>query len=781
MARKFSAVVLSLGCLNAGSVLALGLGDLKLESYLNEPLRAQMNLLNTGTLHEDQIRIRLATRDDFDKMGIERAYFLTSIRFEVQLDDNGNGRVILTSEDPVLEPYLDFIVEARWPSGRLLREYTVLVDPPVFDESAQVISATARVVEVEGEAMPATAPGKKKSETAVERTGTHVDVRQSDLPPGQMPQRDFSADTAAVPTPGARYLIRRDDTLWEIARDARPEGTSVHQTMLDIQRLNPDAFLDGNINRIKAGYIIYLPSAGDISSGDQAAAIAQVRQQNEDWRAGRGSEAYATGPTLRITADTEAAAEGEAVAGAGGEGQPGGGGVVAAEDLEKVELERAELEERLGAMEQQVQTLERIVSLKDEQIAALQNALDESGGEEVLAATGAGDLAAPEASPASAAGEAEAAAGEDTGAGMVGDAGEMTAEAPEEPAEEAATAAAVAAAPKAADKPAPAPARSPADSGGALGYLWYGLGALVVAILGFLLLRRRGSEAEEAGAVEARVDSGDVFAGVELKDENLEVAAVEPAAETVEQEIEPEPEPQRDSRGYGERKHDEYASDVDTGDALAEADIYVAYGRYPQAVDLLKNASAGDPDNPAFKLKLLEIYAEMDDRDGVLEQLAALEKIGDGQALARAEEVLAVMQGKAAAGEIPAAREMTPPAPPEPAPHFEPAAAPAEEEALSLQSDFGELEIEEPAARDVADDLDLSRDFAAERVAAGREEDEDLVIAAESNGMSTKLDLARAYLDMGDEDGARQILEEVVAEGSGDVQAEARALLDRIG
>ena len=85
-------------------------------------------------------------------------------------------------------------------------------------------------------------------------------------------------DTAAAPAPGSKYMIRRDQTLWQIAQSARPEGTSIHQTMLDIQRLNPDAFIDGNINRIKAGYIIYLPSADDISSGNVDQALAVVEE-----------------------------------------------------------------------------------------------------------------------------------------------------------------------------------------------------------------------------------------------------------------------------------------------------------------------------------------------------------------------------------------------------------------------------------------------------------------------------------------------------------------------
>ncbi len=126
MARKFTAVIFSLGCIHASSTYALGLGDLELESFLNEPLHGKVDLLNTAGLHADEIHIRLATREDFERMGVERAYFLTSIKFEVSIDGNGRGSIMLSTDDPVLEPYLDFIVEARWPNGRLLREYTVL-------------------------------------------------------------------------------------------------------------------------------------------------------------------------------------------------------------------------------------------------------------------------------------------------------------------------------------------------------------------------------------------------------------------------------------------------------------------------------------------------------------------------------------------------------------------------------------------------------------------------------------------------------------------------------
>ena len=740
MARKLAAVVFSLGCIHASSSFALGLGDLKLESFLNEPLKAEVDLLNTDGLHADEIRVRLATREDFERMGVDRAYFLTSIQFEVAVDAQGRGTISISSDDPVLEPYLDFIVEARWPTGRLLREYTVLVDPPLFETTTPVVSATQRVSEVEGTPLPEDS-GKKPTDPAAS-SGTRVDIKKSGLSPGEMPDRDFSAGTSDAPRSGARYMIHRDDTLWEIASAAKPSGASVHQTMLDIQRLNPNAFIDGNINRIKAGYIVYLPSEDDISSQDLATALAEVRQQNEDWQAGRASKPIATGPKLRISADPveEAAAE------SADAGDYAAGGAAAAEELEKAGLEQAAKSEELASMQQQVDTLQRIVDLKDDQIAALQAALEEADSSAEVDAMGEG--AAVEA-------DSMSSDGDSIDAGMTADelnvadevVEEVTEVAQPEPAEE------PVAEPAPAAKPAPAPAA--AEEGGIMSYLLYGLGALVLLILGVLFVRR-GKDEDSEDAVDDQA-----FANVELKAEPVAVAEPEPEpeAEQVAEEETEDAEPVRDNRGYGERKHDEYASDVETGDALAEADIYIAYGRYPQAKDLLQTAINAEPGNSAYRLKLLETELQMGDRAGAEAQLRELETLGDAGSVASAKELLS-------GGDA----------------FSEPPAGLAEEIDSALESDFAGLEIEDNLAGDegLEDDLDLSADFADDSLADANE-DEDLVIAAEANGMSTKLDLARAYMDMGDEEGARQILDEVMAEGSEEQKAEAGALLERIG
>jgi pilus assembly protein FimV len=157
-----TAVLLAGGLLHAGQAAALGLGEMSLNSFLNEPLDAEVTLLDTRDLTTDDIRIRLAGVEDFDRLGVDRDYFLTSIEFSVSVDPaTGRGVIRLSTQEPVVEPFIDLIIEARWPSGRLLREYTVLVDPPAFREEMLTVSARERVAEVEGEDAGAEAPRQR--------------------------------------------------------------------------------------------------------------------------------------------------------------------------------------------------------------------------------------------------------------------------------------------------------------------------------------------------------------------------------------------------------------------------------------------------------------------------------------------------------------------------------------------------------------------------------------------------------------------------------------------
>ena len=122
---------------------ALGLGNISMNSALNQPLDAEIELLAVQRGDLDNLVVRLGSQADFDRVGADRAFFLTKIKFNVEEKPNGTPFIRLTTAQTVTEPFLDFVVEARWPRGRVLREFTVLVDPPVFDTSTPVISEKA--------------------------------------------------------------------------------------------------------------------------------------------------------------------------------------------------------------------------------------------------------------------------------------------------------------------------------------------------------------------------------------------------------------------------------------------------------------------------------------------------------------------------------------------------------------------------------------------------------------------------------------------------------------
>ncbi len=686
MARKLAAVMFLLGGLHAPSGLALGLGELQLQSFLNEPLSASVELLDMGGLHSDEVIVRLASRDDFDRFGLDRPYFLSSITFDVSVQENGAASIILSSAEPVLEPYLEFIIEARWPSGQLLREYTLLMDPPPFSEvEAVVVSALQRVDETE------TIPAVTRQSNQVISSGTSLEIRSSDLDPGAMPQRDYNAATVLSPVPGSRYMITQEDTLWRIASLAKPRGASIQQTMLDIQRLNSDAFIKGNINAVKAGYILDLPGESDISSVDANSALAAVREQNAAWREGRDVMPKAKGgPLLTISTDAKADATSATVginatslqSEAPRAALPSVSVATAIpSDTQESPSLADEMQQRLLDTERQLETLQRIISLKDDQIAALQSALVAAGAvvetksepladssddilleaETVSIATPGTDVAAPR-------------------------------EAVKENVEEVASS--IIASPTIASvdavKAVPAIAPDTDVSDGWLKSLFYMLGVVILGVIAFVVVRRRNAEGQAiAHAAELRSDK-DMYLDSPLKDQGLD--------------------DEESANNDVVIAEDAHASDGEAANVLADVDIYLLYGREVQAIDLLNNAIASDPGNALYKLKLLEIEAPDDDSSPTNPELQI-----EGQTM----------------------------------------------------------------PSDGTDDLNLPIDFSSPG-AAGLD-NEELVIAADGYGLSTKLDLARAYIDMGDDEAARQMLLEVIVEGTDELKLEAGVLLKRIG
>ena len=273
MIQRLLLLAATLAALFCGSAYGLGLGELRLESALNQEFKADIELTNTRGLAVDEILPNLASQEDFDRVGVQRNYLLTDLRFRVIQGDNGKLFVRVTSNKPIIEPFLDFIVEVLWPSGRLLREYTVLLDPPIFGQQGVKPISPSPTFPMTPEKRPVPAPPERR-QAAEEITQV-----------GEIVDDEYGMTGAG-------------DTLWTIAMRTRPDDSvSIQQTMLALQRANPEAFINGNINLLKAGHFLRIPDRREIMQETIASAIAEVRVQNqefEDYRSGRVAQLDAT-------------------------------------------------------------------------------------------------------------------------------------------------------------------------------------------------------------------------------------------------------------------------------------------------------------------------------------------------------------------------------------------------------------------------------------------------------------------------------------------------------
>ncbi|MDX1801540.1 MAG: FimV/HubP family polar landmark protein, partial [Marinobacter sp.] len=255
--RKLAVALAVAGGLGSSVVQALGLGEVELQSYLNEPLNAEIALLKTEGVSPDNIIVELASEQSYKRLGLSRNFFLSNLKFNVTTAPNGQLVIDVTSREPVREPYLDFLIEVTWPSGRLMREYSVLVDPPVYAEKSGLKDQVQ-------------APAAASVSPATQNRG-----RTS-------PQRTSATSSAGSVSGGTFGPTGVSDTLWGIASQVRPnDQVTQQQTMLAIQDLNPDAFIDGNINRLKRGEVLRIPTLSQIQQRSQAQANREVRAQNQ--------------------------------------------------------------------------------------------------------------------------------------------------------------------------------------------------------------------------------------------------------------------------------------------------------------------------------------------------------------------------------------------------------------------------------------------------------------------------------------------------------------------
>lgn len=851
--RKLVLAIAAASALSSGMAQALQLGEMTLKSKLNQPLAVEIELLDVGGLTASEITPSLASSQAFVDAGVDRQAFLDDLTFTPVVNPNGRSVVRVTSNKPLPDSYVRFLLQVQWPNGRLMRDYSVLLDPAKFDQPAPTTAAPA-------------------------------------------PRLAAPASSAPAASKPAQHTTTSRDTLWEIAAKNR-NGGSVQQTMLAIQALNPDAFIDGNINRLKTGQVLRLPDPVQSTALPQPQAIAEVSAQNAAWRQGRRA---ATNPAagkqqLDATKRTQAGnapASTDAkdnlslvsaeAAKKGAKGKAGDSAglsdklAMTQEQLDTTRRDNEELKSRAADLQSQLDKLQKLIQLKNDQLARLQ------------AEKGAPATPATAAMPAQLAGEPAAA-----------------------PTAPAAPDAAVATPAPATPEPAKADS-APASAEGkfndlltnpiVLGVIGGAAGLLVLLLL-LLWARHRNARREEekhlrmarALAEEpvftSNIDQDlppDSFEGLEVPPPNVKLAAAPAPAPAV------EPAVAVPTVASVLAPLAVAVAPVNASDALAQAQSLVDRGHLNQAADVLEQAIKQEPKRSDLRLKLMEVYGLQNDKDGFVTQERQL--VANGENHAQVEQLksrfpaMAVLAAGVSAAVAAAAldaqyvKDLLEDKP-------TPAQAPAEPEAfdtdfdLSLDeleeaspavvkddqqtfesllqqqteaqatpddlSDFDlDLQLDAPASaqsdddflsgleeqmKDVPavepptltpaalDDFDLPEDFdlsladepeaaakpdafaselddvnaeldrlsqslehpsiepsfTAEDAAKGDDEPEFDFLSG-TDEVATKLDLAQAYIDMGDADGARDILSEVLTEGDETQRGEAKEMLGRL-
>ena len=608
---------------------AAGLGKVNVFSALGQPLRAELEVFATRE-ELAGMKAQLASQDAFKQAGVDFAPSLSGITLAVDKRPNGQAIIRLTSTKPINDPFVDLLLELNWPTGRLIREYTFLLDPPEFTSKATAASAPAIARPV-----------------AVARQT--VDTRPlEDKPARPAPYRGRTSESVQKPMDGgSTYEVRRGETLGKIASELRPDGVSLDQMLLALFRANQDAFDHGNINRLKAGKILSVPDKAALESIPREEAKTVIAAQSSDWGAYRRKLAGVAGdlPSREEVPRQQAAGRitTRVEDRAGPSSEPKDQLKVSKTDLAGVKplpasrrtdedliaKEKAlkDANERLASLERNVAELQRLVELKSQTLADLER---QAAGkttppvearkmpeEPRPANLAAAPLPAPTASAVPAPVKAEPPPAAAAGVTVAKPADQQLtdgkpAEAlvkPEEVKPEVKVEVAPPAPPpppQPAEQPKPKPVvvTPPEEPGfiedvlGSTAFLAGG-GAIAALLAAYWLAkRRRPSNAEvPLGATSTLSPLSEAMVAKSVFN-SAGGQSVDTSDSMVQTDF--------SQAGPG-------SIDTDEVDPVAEADVYMAYGRDAQAEEILLEARQKDPRRYAIHLKLLEIYLNRQD------------------------------------------------------------------------------------------------------------------------------------------------------------------------
>jgi pilus assembly protein FimV len=666
----------------------LGLGEIEVSSALNQKLNANIELLSATPEDTETIIVKLASRKEFSRAGLDRPYLLNDLRFKSEVID-GVPHIKVTSSSPIREPFLNFLVEIDWPNGHLLREYTVLLDPPVFmTQLASPAPATqGGAADSSGfrpsssgstNVVPVVTPGAVASPRPAAGSVAPAPQAQPQAVAQTYIPAPYVQQQVTINQPPGSYRIKSGDTAWSLANAMMPDQSiTVEQMMIAMLRSNPESFIGENINGLKRGYILRVPDYNEIVSVNPDEARALVREQAALWRQYQQTQAGGQ-PSSAMPADEMGGSaysdDGAVVSGeddayleivSAGSGTSTMSGKdpteMSAQELraelalarERVETERVEkeaLQQRIDSLEQNLSDMKGMLSIEDDALSDIQAlgqpAASPTQGEmlepdKVEAAAAEMDESIAETDDMLAEQRLDDAISEET---EIADSDMTTAEdsaeteegesavfldetsADAEPAEETTESAEpmqdeVVAEDTVTPEP-PIVSQSPADplskllsdpillaaAGGGL--------LLILAVIGLIIKKRReaAEDSEAPVAMDMNADdlesvADDIAAEAEVESLSSDQSAEHDAAEEFDSDstkiLDSSVEDTIITEDSGSALAEE---DEPRDDVIAEADVYLAYGIYQQAEELLTQAIADNPDRDDYRVKLAETH-----------------------------------------------------------------------------------------------------------------------------------------------------------------------------
>ena len=643
-----------------------------MNSALNEPLSARIELLSASPGELDNLVIGLASAETFERYGLDRPFYLQGIQFNIVRTGRTDGNYVqVRSASAMSEPFLTFLVEASWSRGRLLREYTVFLDPPTFAppvvDEAPAIQAPSRAAPSDSGRIERAAPAEPRPAPAPapirQAAPTQQPAPQQPAPQQPKPQ-PIADDTPYDTSVGGDYNVQRGESLWGIASRVRPDDRlTMNQTMLAIFEANPDAF-GGNINILRAGASLRIPSADDIFRISRGEALQEAQRQHAAWSGGTVPpvEDPSTRPSLTLVPPDEDLADDTFAA------EP---------DFDDTPLTREEeVENRIAELESaDVPQQPSLIEIRDNELATLREELARIRGEV---------YEPPVDEPFVDDADADALAADDI---MVDDTDVVPddAAADDAAADDAVATDDIDAAADDVAAPgdiiqAPAPSEpSLVDRAMELLKSWWIIIVGVVVLVGGALfwLMRRGGDDDDVDSWRP-LDSDDMgddklsatesLRAPERDDESIVVVEQEspmhadvdatvlrpPAEETVEvpmAEFDAGTDAAAATGQFGSLEDtfsSETAINLDQTDPIAEADFHMAYGLYDQAADLINGALSLEPERPDLLTKLCEIYFVWGNRDAFIDAAGRLKSTVGGGASADWDKIVIMGQQIAA-------------------------------------------------------------------------------------------------------------------------------------